>query len=164
MLPPQTFRSCPNGRSYYSIWNCIDGKELSSCFSDKEKIFMFLAIPFTNWSIYILLRCYLNAQRLDNLSSFSEVSHSGSPLSPPPFVNGWEGGGLDFLTQPNLGETEIFRNQRGKKNRGNWEFLKFSLGEKLLEMKLQTENTFQNKFQKNFMSYTINYLSNSSFS
>ena len=48
-------------------------------------------------------------------------------IAPSPLVN--------FLTQRNPGETEIFQNQGG-----TWEFLKFSLGEKLLEMTHQTSN------------------------
>ena len=61
------------------------------------------------------------------------VYHSGS--IPPPSPLFVKGGGLDFLTQRNPGGTKIFQNQGGKE-----EFLKFSFGGKLLEMKLQTEN------------------------
>ena len=58
---------------------------------------------------------------------------------PPPALRG-RGGGLDFLTQQNPGELKCFKINGGEKKRGKGEFLKFSLGGKLLEMKLQTEN------------------------
>ena len=52
------------------------------------------------------------------------------------------GGGTGFLNSTKSRGTEIFQNQGGKE-----EFLKFSLGRKLLEMKLQTEN--KTKFENN---------------
>ena len=52
------------------------------------------------------------------------------------------GGELDLWTQQNPGRTEIFQNQGGKKKDGGVESLKFSLGKKLLEMKLHIENKF----------------------
>ena len=74
-----------------------------------------------------------------------------------------EGGGLDFLTQRNPGVSENLQNQGREKKRGEEEFFKFSLGAKLLEIKLQTENKISEQFKNAFMSYKINYLSNSTF-
>ena len=60
--------------------------------------------------------------------------------------------------------TEIFQNQgAGEKKRGIGEFLKFSLGGKVLEMKLQQKTKLQNEFKNVFISYIINYLRNSFF-
>ena len=60
--------------------------------------------------------------------------HSGSPL--PPFLCER---GTGFLNSTKSRGIEIFQNQGGQK-RGKGEFSKFSLEEKFLEMKLQTEN------------------------
>ena len=43
------------------------------------------------------------------------------------------------------GELRFFKIKGGRKRGCRGEFLKFSLGGKLLEMKLQTENKFQNE-------------------
>ena len=42
----------------------------------------------------------------------------------------------------------VYQNQGGKKNKGKGEFLKFSFGGKLLEMKLQKESS-KRKFRMN---------------
>ena len=54
------------------------------------------------------------------------IFHSGPP---PPFVGGG-GRGLDFWTQQNPEETEIFQNQ-GAGEDGKGEFFKFSSGKKI---------------------------------
>ena len=69
-----------------------------------------------------------------------------SIVAPHSFV---KGGGLDFLTQQNPGGTEIFQDQE-KREKG---IFKIFIGGKLLEIKLQTENKFQNEFKNIFMSY-----------
>ena len=86
----------------------------------------------------------------------------------PPFVNG--GNWISELNEIR-GELKFFKikgggggvGEGGEKEGGKRNFLKFSLGGKLLEMKLQTETKFQNEFKNVFMSYIINYLRSYSF-
>ena len=87
------------------------------------------------------------------------------PTPPPTFVK--EGGGSGFLNlAKSRGNWDLrFFKSKGWRKRGKRqrEFLKFSLGEKLLDIKLQRENKISEWIEKCFHSYIINYLSSSSF-
>ena len=60
-------------------------------------------------------------------------------------IFGISGDKIFFELNKIWGELKFFKIKGGRKRGGRGEFLKFSLGGKLLEMKLQTENKFQNK-------------------
>ena len=61
-------------------------------------------------------------------------------VPPPPFVKGR--GNWIFELNKIQRELKFFKIKEGNKRGGKGEFLKFSLGGKLLEMKLQTESKF----------------------
>ena len=76
---------------------------------------------------------------MQQLGDMTFDHYSGST---PPSQRGWGTGWgwLDFWTQRNPGENEIFHNQGGKKKKGERGIFEIFIGGKLLQMKLQTEN------------------------
>ena len=81
-------------------------------------------------------------------------SHNGFYLS--------DRGELDFEVNEISGELKFFKIKGVKKKRGK-DGRRGGGEEELLEMKLQTESKISEYFQNVFMSYIINYLSNSTF-
>ena len=77
-----------------------------------------------------------------------------------PFV---KRGQLDFWTQQNPGGTEIFQNQGAKKKRGERGTFESFIGGNCWRWNFKQKAKYQNEFKNAFMSYIINYLSNSSF-
>ena len=75
---------------------------------------------------------------------FKHFSTTGN-IVPPPFVKGEGGGDWIFELNKIWGQLRFFKIKGVRKRGCRGEFLKFSLGGKLLEMKLQTENKFQNE-------------------
>ena len=83
--------------------------------------------------------------------------HSGFPLL-------CEGGNWIFELNEIQGELKFFKIKLGeKKSGGGRGIFEIFIWGKLLEIKIQEKTKFQNEFKNAFMSYIIDYLSNSSF-